>query len=257
MSTEELFAATLEGERDDDEPWEAVHALRLRGTPEVFEAAKRYCRSGDSKARARGLEVLAQLGEGKPDSERPFLADSVAVGIEHLTDRDPQVLSSAAWALSHLGTPAGVAVLIGLRNHPDAEVRHAIACCGDLKDHPDAESILISLMEDGNEVVRDWATFAIGTWALVKAGTWRWPDSPQIREALKRRLDDPYEEARREAIWGLARRKDPLGLRLLLECLESKDCRTGDVDAAAETLELDYDAPLAVLREGLSRLFRD
>ena len=29
-STEELFAATLEGEYDDDAPWEAVSVLRLR-----------------------------------------------------------------------------------------------------------------------------------------------------------------------------------------------------------------------------------
>ena len=65
LTTEELFAATLEGEYDDDAPWAAVTALRLRGTSQVFEAATQYCRSDDPKARARGLDVLGQLGAGK------------------------------------------------------------------------------------------------------------------------------------------------------------------------------------------------
>src|SRR5579872_4102331 len=60
-STEELLAGTLEGEYDDDAPWEAVSVLRLRGGAGVFEVAKRYCTSEDAKARARGLSVLAQL----------------------------------------------------------------------------------------------------------------------------------------------------------------------------------------------------
>jgi len=51
-STEELFAATLEGEYDDDAPWEAVSVLRLRGGAGVFEVAKLYCGSEDAKARA-------------------------------------------------------------------------------------------------------------------------------------------------------------------------------------------------------------
>ena len=61
-TTEEVFVATLIGEYDDDTPWEAVSVLRLRGTPEVFEVAKQYCESENPKARARGLNVLAQLG---------------------------------------------------------------------------------------------------------------------------------------------------------------------------------------------------
>ena len=103
-STEALFAATLEGEYDDDSAWEAVSVLRLRGTQEVFEWAKRYCESQNSKARARGLSVLAQLGVGRPDGECPFKADSVSIAIDHLRDSDEEAVRSAAWALSHLAT---------------------------------------------------------------------------------------------------------------------------------------------------------
>ena len=132
-TTKELFAATLIGEYDDGTPWEAVSVLRLRGTPEVFEVAKRYCNSDNPKARARGLSVLAQLGAGKSEAERPFIAESVSIAIGHLRDADPGTVSSAAWALSHLGTQPGVAALIGLRSHPDPDVRQAVACCIDLR----------------------------------------------------------------------------------------------------------------------------
>jgi len=132
-STEELFAATLEGEYDDDGAWEAVSVLQLRGTPEVFELARRYCESENPKARARGLSVLAQLGSGKPETERPFMAESVSIAIDHLRDSDPDAVSSAAWALSHLGTEPAVAALIDLRKHPDPDVRQAVAYCIELE----------------------------------------------------------------------------------------------------------------------------
>ena len=86
MNTEELFAATLEGEYDDDAPWEAVSVLRLRGGTEVFEVAKRYCASENPKARARGLSVLAQLDASKPDTERPFMTECVSIAIEHIPE---------------------------------------------------------------------------------------------------------------------------------------------------------------------------
>jgi HEAT repeat protein len=141
-TTEELFAAALVGEYEDDIPWEAVSVLRLRGTPEVFQVAKRYCESENPKARSRGLNVLAQLGAGKPEAERPFTAESVSIAIDHLREADPDIVSSAAWALSHLGTRPGVAALIGLRSHPTPVVRQAVACCFDLRSHPEWVSIL-------------------------------------------------------------------------------------------------------------------
>jgi len=97
-STEDLFAATLEGGFDDDAAWEAVSVLRLRGTQEVFEVARRYCESDDPRARVRGVNVLAQLGAGKTDAERPFMGESVSIAIAHLRDSDPELVRSAAWA---------------------------------------------------------------------------------------------------------------------------------------------------------------
>jgi HEAT repeat protein len=256
-STQELFAATLEGEYDDDAAWEAVTVLRLRGTPEVFEAAKEYSQSENPRARARGLSVLAQLGAGKPDAERPFIAESVSIAISHLRDSDPDVVSSAAWALSHLGTDPAIAALIDLRGHPDPDVRQAVACCTEMRKHPETAPILITLMEDANEVVRDWATFALGEFDFLENGVRCYLDSPQIRAALHERLEDTYEEARREAIWGLAKRRDPLGLNLLLVHLESENWWSGDESAAEETLGVETDTPVDELCQGLRRLLAE
>jgi len=253
-STEELFAATLEGDYENDAAWEAVTVLRLRGTLEVFEAAKRYCESENPAARARGLSVLAQLGAGKPDAERPFVEESVSIAIEHLRDTDEEAIRSAAWALSHLGTGQAVSALIALRSHPDPDVRHAVANCIELRKHPGAAPILIGLMEDSNEVVRDWATFALGSGDVEEGGVWHYDDSPEIRAAFTKRLDDTYEEARREAIWGLAKRRDPLGMKLLLKHLESDDRWSGDEDTAEEILNLEQDSSVAKLCDGLRRL---
>lgn len=253
-STEELFAATLEGEYDDDAPWEAVTVLRLRGGPGVFEVAKLYCGSEDAKARARGLSVLAQLDAGKPDGERPFMSECVSIAIEHIRESDEEIVRCAAWALSHLGTERAVATLIDLRSHPDADVRHAVANCIELRKHPEGVNILTALMADKNEVVRDWATFALGNDDVIEGGVRRFVDSPEIRDAFRSRLEDSYEEARREAIWGLARRNDPLGVKLLLNHLESAEWWSGDEDAAEDLLGLQPDTSVGDLRDGLRRL---
>ena len=253
-NNEELFLLTLEGDYEDDGPWEAVQVLRGRGTCDVFELAKRYSLMENSKPRARGLSVLAQLGGGKPDSERPFIGESVSIAINHLQDQDRQVVRCAAWALSHLGTPQAVESLISLRHHADADVRQAIACCIPLRAHPDAISVLVELTNDISEAVRDWATFSLGSGDLKDDGTMSYKDCAEIRAALSKRLNDSYEDARHEAIWGLAFRRDPRGLKLLLEALESDHWWSGDEQAAEELLGLPANTPIADLCNGLRRL---
>src|SRR5438045_329245 len=70
----------------------------------------------------------------------------------------------------------------------------------------------------------------------------------------EKRLTDSFPEVRNEAVWGLALRKDPAGLKLLLEHLSSEERDTGDEMTAAEILGLDYDAPVEALRTGLRNL---
>src|ERR1700726_872284 len=59
---EALFAQTLAGEYDDAYPWTAVGALRVRGTRDIFEHAAEWCLADDPLHRARGADILCQLG---------------------------------------------------------------------------------------------------------------------------------------------------------------------------------------------------
>lgn len=245
-SSSALFAITLEGEYEAEAAWAAVEALRRRGTQEVFDLAAEYCRSPNPKARARGLDVLAQLGAGRPDAERPYLARCVALVIERLQDQDVMVVHSAAWALAHLATPEAAAALLPLQAHSEPGVRRAVAV--GMAARPGAESLaaLIALTRDPDDAVRDWATFGLGSQRLE--------DSPEVRQALRERLQDAYEPARSEAVWGLALRLDPGGLHQLLERLESEGCQQGDEYTALEILELEEGVPREALVAGLRKL---
>jgi len=245
-TTSELFQASLEGDYDDEAAWDAVRALRPRNTDEVFQAALDHTRSADTRERARGLDVLAQLGAGRPESERRHFDERVRIAIKHLHDSDPLVVHAAAWALSHLGGETAVSELIGMRNNPDPGVRWAIANGLNGSERADAIATIVGLMDDPDDNVRDWATFALGTQCPV--------DSLDIREALRKRLGDSYEEARVEAVWGLAQHKDPQGIRLLIERLSADGWTAGDEMAAADTLDVSCDTPAEKLVAGLRRL---
>ena len=74
----------------------------------MFEVAKLYCGSEDAKARARGLSVLAQLDAGKPDGERPFMADCVSIAIEHIRESDEEIVRCAVpYCFPHARQPLG------------------------------------------------------------------------------------------------------------------------------------------------------
>jgi hypothetical protein len=240
-----LFEAALAGAYDCDAAWNAVTALQLRDTPEVLETAVSYVSSPDPRGRARGLDVLAQLGANKPESQRPYRNRCIDLAIRALADPDPQVLRSAAWALAHWKGERAVAALLPLRRYRDPDVRHAVACGMAESTAPEAIDTLVELSRDSSPVVRDWATFALG---LAKT------NSATVLAALRERLDDPYPEARDEALWALARRRDRTGLRLLIDRLETVELPYGDEIAARDILHLGTSASRAEVLRGLRSL---
>lgn len=114
--------------------------------------------------------------------------------------------------------------------------RWAVACGVAGSAQPDVIETLKLLMEDADDDVRKWATFGLGS----QCGA----DSPDIRLALRQRLDDPFEVARDEALWGIARRKDREALLRLLARLRSEKRLRGDEMAAEETLNLRSGTPV-------------
>jgi hypothetical protein len=245
-TTSDLFTMALQGDYDDDRAWAAVRVLHVRNTPEVFQTAVAYCSSRISEERARGLECWGNSVRENPQSERPFFDDCVSIAIRHRGDEDPLVARSAAYALAHLRDNRAISTLLEMSRHPDSGVRHAVAFGLGGSDRPDAMRTLINLMEDADREVRDWANFGLGEQCDA--------DSPEIREALRKRTEDPCEDARSEAIWGLARRGDPLWLQVLLDRLEAECWMQGDEYAAADILHVRYDTPVENLRTALREL---
>jgi HEAT repeat protein len=149
-TNEELFLASLQEDYEDEAAWDAIGVLRRRGTQEVLQLAVRNCQSTVPLERARGLDVLAQLGARNPQSERAHFNDSVTIAIEYLRDQDPLVVHSAAWALSHLQSDAAISALIEMRNNSESDVRKAVTCGMHGSRREDAIITLIELMDDAD-----------------------------------------------------------------------------------------------------------
>ncbi|MGH9495192.1 MAG: HEAT repeat domain-containing protein [Candidatus Sulfotelmatobacter sp.] len=208
----DLLAKSLAGNYDDEAPWAAIRELRLMGSRDVFEHAVIWCKSNDPLVRARGLDVLAQIGKTADHPEHLFPGESYTIVVGVLEEeQEIRPLASAIYALGHIENPHAVSLVAPYESHPDPDIWYAVACA--LGSFPnDSQSIrsLIGLMGDVDDDVRDWATFALGV--LGDA------DSKEIRDALVQRLTDPCQDVRDEAIDGLAKRRDH---RFCCHCLRS------------------------------------
>ena len=246
LSTAELFQAIFEGEIDDAYPWMAIRVLHARATPEVFEAAVACAESDDPCRRIRGFNVLSQLGIKYGSSENPFRDRCVELAIRGLQDPDSDVVAAAAWVLNHHESEHGKATLMQLKDHPSEDVRLAVATAACPDENETELRVALELMEDSDEDVRDWATFALGTQCEL--------DSPEIRDALRARLNDPHKDTRNEALWGLVHRRDISAIRTLLQRLGAEAWVKGDEYAAERALNITGDVSVEHLCEGLRKL---
>jgi HEAT repeat protein len=228
---DEIFAKTLSS-YDSDDAWEAVRDLQSLACREVFDQASAWCSSPEPIKRARGADILAQIGKTADHPKNSFSDESFAVVSGMLTlETEALPLASAIDALGHIEDPRAINLVALYRSHADAKVRFAVAfALGYFADDPLAELALIELTTDGDPEVRDWATFGLGV--LGKR------DSPEIREALIARLNDACDDAREEAMIGLAKRRDHRVLSPLIRSLESASVPDRAIEAATEMLGL-------------------
>lgn len=195
-SLTELFAAATDWTQEGGEgDWSAVVALHHLGSQKVLDRAVALTSSEDPRERARGADILGQLGV--PEHSFP---DRCIEVVTELLERDahPLVLSSAAVALGHLD--GKTEPLLRHVGHADCNVRYGVAWALGGRWDPEAVAALIRLTEDEDSDVRDWATFGLGAIGQV--------NSPEVREALFRRLDDEDCDTQFEAVCGLARCRD-------------------------------------------------
>jgi HEAT repeat protein len=195
-ATHEFIAIALT-EPDEDVAWEAVVMLHFRGTKEVFDAASHLCLSSCPQERTLGANILGQLGV----PERTFPAESVKVLLALLeTESDEDVLDAICIALGHIHDPTAIPALSRLKTHPSPTIRYAVVFGLLAFEQHLAIKTLIELSRDPDELVRDWATFGLGSQIDT--------DTPEIRAALLARILDKDEVTRGEALVGLARRRD-------------------------------------------------
>jgi|SRR6267142_3359524 len=234
-SIDELFERALSGDYGDPASWEAIHALRRTGSREVFDRAATLCASKTPMQRARGFDVLAQLGKTADHPTHGFPEEAWAVvsrGAEQ--ESDPVALNAAIAALGHIGNPEAVPLIARHCRHSDEDIRFTVAnALGSFPNEPLSGNALLSMMDDSDPDVRDWAAFGLGV--LSNA------DSAEIRDALMKCLDDDNEDVREEALVGLSKRKDLRILPALMAALTQLGMSARITDAAG--FLLDHETP--------------
>jgi HEAT repeat protein len=198
-------------QRNDAQHGNASHGNGLHGNGLHGNGQHRDAQPGDG-----------QLGDAAIDE--PDAAMIAAMVADPLTPA-AELAEAVAWCYDE----AALALLLSLIDHDDARVRRAVAqalpsVLGETESGPTVQG-LIRLSRDGDDDVRDWACFALGT-QLSEI------DDPALRDALIARLEDPHDDTRCEALLGLARRRDVRTLPVLKERLAKENVYSLEIDAA-------------------------
>ncbi|MFF5211491.1 ankyrin repeat domain-containing protein [Streptosporangium sp. NPDC000396] len=206
--------------RDIDEEaetwWTVASSLSRRGDEETFDAAARLCVSEDPRKREFAVDVLAEFGFTEDD--KPYLERTLPI-LQRMaaTEGDERVLRSVLGALGHHADPRALPAVLEIvtaegwtRTQADPAALAAVLPPG----HAEGLALLISMTEDPDEEVRDWATMGLA--GLPE-------DTGQIRDALAARLDDEDLTTVAEATRGLARRGDPRAQRGVARVLAESD----------------------------------
>jgi HEAT repeat protein len=226
MSIQELCGHTLDGGYEDAAPWKAVETLRLIGTRDIFDAAVEWCKSDEPLKRARGADIIAQLGKTYEHRSNSFPEDAFVVISQLLkSETVERPLASAIAALGHLDNPDAVPLIAPFATHPNDEIRFDVAfALGCFQNDPLSVATLMQMMTDSDADVRDWATFGLGVLGNV--------DSDEIKNALARNVHDPDTDVAEEALVGLAKRADLRALKPLLTALSSTEVSSRAIEAA-------------------------
>ncbi|MBI2388095.1 MAG: HEAT repeat domain-containing protein [Deltaproteobacteria bacterium] len=191
---------------DGDAYWKAIDQLRSHPAEKVWEKITPLAHHPDPQLQALVPDVLRYFPERTEDDVDRTVA---LLGDMLATPRIEDVIASIAAAFVDLRRPAAaVDLMLPFVGHPSAEVRRCVVHALLGAQDPRAVAALITLSSDDDPEIRDWATFGLGS-QLGEPGAPDFVDGPTLRDALAARLDDTCDDARAEAIVGLAMRKDP------------------------------------------------
>lgn len=234
---------------ETDKGWRAIAELQMRGSQRTFAIATRLARSASWRRRSLGLYIASQLRQRRgPSSSEYAVAETQKLLLEGLHDRHLEVVRAAVSGLGHRPHPAALDDLVRLSTHHDDRLRWDVTVSLGRYEEPVAIEALLRLAADPDDAVRDWATFGLGS--LQSS------DTPDIRAALWRNLNDQDADVRGEALVGLAARHDERAVEYLLEHL-SPDCRVYELDAAEALAAGRLLRPLQAVADALTDGERD
>lgn len=221
------------------DPHQRFAAAELLGRMSVNAAPSVAERCYGVLAEALKLELEAASALQTPEVPTPEATLSANTG-----DAGAQLLASIVSALGHLEDPRAVPSLLGLVRHESEIVRFSLALALPAVCDEDYEAAvtdaLVSLTSDDDEGVRDWACFGLSQMQI---------DTPGVRDALAVRLADSHDDARCEALIGLARLGDQRAFDMLIERLACDDVWTLEIEAAGELADTRFHPLLGALRE--------
>ncbi|GAA1611155.1 hypothetical protein GCM10009733_004010 [Nonomuraea maheshkhaliensis] len=217
---ERLVARAL-AHRDLDEDaetwWIVADTLNKRGDEETYDALARLCLSEDAREREFGVDAISQFGFTE-DGEKPYLDRTLPLLQKMVTtESNPQVLRSVLAGLGHQGDPRALPYVLDVIGRPGHKrtMTDPIALADVLPpDDEEGLALLISMTEDDDSEIRDWATAGVAGLAA---------DTPGIREALAARLSDTDLRTVAEATRGLALRGDERAARGVERVLAESD----------------------------------
>lgn len=197
--------------QDDFDYCPALEVLQASKGRDVLEAALKLTLS--DVALERELAALVLMREPGMTFKDEAVA---AVKAMIATEKDDSASRAMAYAVSHLGIDDCSEFLANVAQSHNASTRYAAAygLGGRLSDDL-AVKALITLSQDSDDDIRNWATFGLHN-GLEQQPYIR----DDIREALFANIDDDHEETRYEALEGLAICKDPRVLEPLIAALE-------------------------------------
>ncbi len=184
--------------------WLCLTELKGRPVEAVMLACAAWAVAADPNQRAAAADIVGALAEAAGDDKSELALVSRPIVTRLLEDDDAGVIAAAIGAFGHLceqpRTASEIARLLSFETHPDEDVRWSLLHCLRTAHSSSEMAALIRLSRDPVGRIRDWATFALGS--LSEA------DTPEVREALIARLEDPDVDTRGEAMRGLAERGD-------------------------------------------------
>jgi hypothetical protein len=196
--------ATIMAEPDDEARWELLVELSKADPGRALAEGLQGLASADAALRGTGADLLGQVVQVRRE-HAAVIAQALLPRLR--LEEDACALESLICALHYVGDVRAVDGILDHVAHPDADVRFAVTfALGPFAEHPYAMASLRRLSADPVDEIRDWATFALAVGGSV--------DDTTI-EALLARTDDPHEDTRAEAIYGLAVRGHPAARALI------------------------------------------